>query len=384
MKIVIASDSFKGSCTTIEVADAIERGILKVFREAEIIKIPIADGGEGIVNTLVTEAHGVIKEIEVVGPIGEKVKAHYGILQGNTALIEMASASGLTLVPEDRRNPLLTTTYGTGQLIKAALDEGCSKILIGIGGSATNDGGVGMAQALGVSFKNKDGNELGFGGGELASLTNINTTNIDPRLKKIEIIVASDVLNPLCGEKGASAVYAPQKGATEKIVKLLDKNLLHYASIIKKELGKDIEDIPGSGAAGGLGAGLIVFCNATLHSGIETVLDLIKIDQYIQGADLVITGEGKIDQQSMYGKVPVGVAYRAQKYKVPVLVIAGSIGEGAYAAYSHGVEGMTSIIKEPMELKDAMNKAAELIEEASERAMRLINIGRMTMKSADS
>lgn len=382
MKIVIAIDSFKGSSTTAEAAEAVERGIKKVFCNAEIIKIPVADGGEGTVNTLVLGMNGIFKEVEVIGPMGEKINAKYGILDGDLAIIEMAAASGLLLVPEDKRNPMVTTTYGTGQLIKAALDEGCKRILIGIGGSATNDGGSGMAQALGASFKDQDGNELGFGGGKLSNLVQIDISNMDSRIKNTEIWVASDVSNPLCGVKGASIVYGPQKGANLEMALELDNNLCHYAIKIKEQLGRNIIDIPGAGAAGGLGAGLMAFCNATLQPGIETVLNLINIDKYLLGADLVITGEGKIDEQSIYGKVPVGVAKRAQKYNIPVLVIAGSIGKGASAAYKYGIDGLMSIVNEPMELKQAMNRAGELIEEAAERALRIINIGRI-MKRED-
>ncbi|MDK2811517.1 MAG: glycerate 2-kinase, partial [Petroclostridium sp.] len=246
MKIIIAPDSFKGSNTTIAVANTIEKGIRKVFPDAEIVKIPIADGGEGTVDALVLGAGGKFKEITVTGPLGEKVQAKYGILDNGAAVIEMAAASGLPLVPENKKNPMVTTTYGTGELIKAALDDGCRKIVIGIGGSATNDGGLGMAQALGVSFKDKDGKELGYGGGELEKLAVIDVSNIDPRIKDTEIIIACDVSNPLCGEKGASAVYGPQKGATPEMVKQLDANLRHFARIIKEQLGQDIIDVPGT------------------------------------------------------------------------------------------------------------------------------------------
>ncbi|NLZ93521.1 MAG: glycerate kinase [Firmicutes bacterium] len=377
MKIVIATDSYKGSISTVDAARAIEKGIIKVFPQAEIIKMPVADGGEGTVNALVLGTNGEFRQAEVISPIGDKILAQYGILQDNTAVIEMASASGLQLIPEEMRNPLYTTTYGTGQLIKAALDEGCKKILIGIGGSATNDGGAGMAQALGVSFTDSTGKELGFGGGELAKLARIDLTCLDPRLSQTEIIVASDVTNPLCGERGASFVYGPQKGATQESIEYLDRSLYHYATIIKEQLGKDINDIPGAGAAGGLGAGLIVFCNGVLRSGIEIILDLLNIDQHLLDADLVITGEGQIDEQTINGKVPIGVARRAKKYGVPVLAITGSIGEKTEEIHEKGIDAMVSIINQPMELKYAMENAAALITQASERAMRLLNIGRM-------
>ncbi|MGE4282386.1 MAG: glycerate kinase [Clostridia bacterium] len=379
MKIIIAPDSFKGSNTTIAVANTIERGIRKVVPDVEVIKIPIADGGEGTVDALVLGAGGQFKEIDVVGPLGTKVRAKYGILDNGTAVIEMAAASGLPLVPEDKKNPLITNTYGTGELIKVALDDGCKSIVIGIGGSATNDGGIGMAQALGVSFKDKNGNELGYGGGQLDKLASIDTSNIDSRIKETEVIVACDVSNPLCGEKGASAIYGPQKGATPDLVKQLDDNLRHYAGIIKEQLGKDIIDVPGTGAAGGLGAGLIVFCDAHLKSGIETVLDVVDIDKHLPTTDFVITGEGRIDGQSIFGKVPVGVGQRVKKYNLPVLAIVGDIGDGASAVYDYGVDGIMSTVNKAMPLSEAMGRSTELMEDAAERVMRIIKIG-MTIK----
>ncbi|WHH56974.1 glycerate kinase [Petroclostridium sp. X23] len=375
MKVIIAPDSFKGSNTTIAVANTIEKGIRKVFPDVEVVKIPIADGGEGTVDALVLGAGGKFMELEVVGPLGENLVAKYGILDNGTAVIEMAAASGLPLVPDDKKDPLITTTYGTGQLIKAALDEGCKNIVIGIGGSATNDGGVGMAQALGVSFKDANGNELPYGGGALDKLATIDISNMDPRIKDTEIVVACDVSNPLCGERGASAIYGPQKGATPELVKILDANLGHYANIIKEQLGKDIIDVPGTGAAGGLGAGLIVFCDAQLKSGIETVLDVVDIDQHLPTTDFVITGEGKIDAQSVYGKVPVGVGQRVKKYNLPVLAIVGDIGDGASAVYDYGVDGIMSTVNKAMPLSEAMGRSSELLEDAAERVMRIIKIG---------
>ena len=374
MKIVIASDSYKGSCTTIEAAEAIEKGVRKVFSDAKIIKIPVADGGEGTVDALVMGTDGKYEEVEVVGPLGEKIKAKYGILNGNIAVIEMAAASGLILIKEEERNPMITTTYGTGQMIKAAMEKGCRKILVGIGGSATNDGGVGMASALGVSFKDKEGIEIGYGGGKIGDIYDIDLSNIHSSLCETEIIIMSDVTNPLCGPNGASHVYGPQKGATPETVKLLDNNLRYYSKVIKEKLGKDILDVPGAGAAGGLGAGLIVFCNATLCSGIEKVLDIIGLDEHIMDADLVITGEGQIDNQSVFGKVPVGVAKRALKYDIPVIAIVGSVGEGASAVYAHGIDAIVDIITRPMTLREAMESVSMLIENTAENTMRLISI----------
>ena len=374
MKIVIASDSFKGSCSTLEVAAAIERGIKKVKHGAEIIKLPVADGGEGTVDTLVMGTGGRYEKVEVVGPLGNKIKAQFGILDGNIAVIEMASASGLPLLQEHELNPLKTTTYGTGQLIKAALDRQCNKIFLGIGGSATNDGGAGMAQALGVSFKDSAGKEIGYGGAELARLEDIDISELDPRINQAEIIVMSDVTNPLCGEKGASYIYGPQKGATPEMITKLDANLKHYAAIIKAKLGKEVEKIPGAGAAGGLGAGLIAFCNVQIYPGVEKILDLIGIDHYLSNADLVITGEGRIDHQSIYGKVPIGVAKRASKKNVPVIAIVGGIGEGAAEVYAHGVTAVQDIIPRPMTLQEAMENASSLIEQTAESVIRIFSI----------
>ncbi len=378
MRIIVAPDSFKGSLSAVSAADAIERGILEVFPDARVFKIPMADGGEGTLETLVKGTGGVLRDVTVTGPLGEPAAASYGILDNNTAVIEMALASGLTLVPPDRRNPMITTTYGTGELIKAALDAGCRKIVIGIGGSATNDGGMGMAQALGVSFKDAGGKELGFGGGELARLALIDTSRLDPRIRDCEITAACDVTNPLCGETGASFVYGPQKGATPEMVRILDSNLRHYAQALKEQLGIDIAQIPGSGAAGGLGAGLMAFCGARLKSGIDTLLDAVGFDNLLPDADLVITGEGRIDGQSVYGKVPVGVARRAKKYGVPVIAIGGAIGSDAGPVYDCGVDALLGITHEPMPLEEAMERAEELLCRAAAGAMRILAVGMET------
>ncbi len=375
MKIIIAADSFKGSCSTFEVANSIERGIKSVHRDAEVIRIPVADGGEGTVDTLIKGAGGTYNTVIAKDPLGRDIECKYGILKDGTAIIEMAACSGLTLLKDEERNPLVTTTFGTGQLIKEALNKGCDKILIGIGGSATNDGGVGMARALGVSFKDDNGAEIGDGGGELSNIRDIDITGIEPRLKDVEIVILSDVANPLCGPNGASYVYGPQKGATPGMVKLLDENLKHYALLIKEKLGRDIIDTPGAGAAGGLGAGLIVFCDAAMLPGIDMVLDINGIDRHLADADLVITGEGKIDSQTVRGKVPVGVAKRALKYGVPVVAIVGSIGEGASAVYKYGIDSIVDIVPGPMPLEDAMRKAPHLLENAAENFMRTLAVG---------
>jgi glycerate kinase len=376
MKIIVAPDSFKGSRSSIEVADLIEKGIRNVYPDAEIVKIPIADGGEGTVDAAVSGADGEYREMKVRGPLGDPVKAKYGILKGGRAVIEMAAASGLPLVPENKRNPLFTTTYGTGELIESALEEGCREFLLGIGGSATTDAGMGMAQALGYSFKDKDGNELGDGGGELAKLVEIDSSGADPRVAESRFTVASDVNNPLYGKEGAAYIYGPQKGATPEMVKELDANLRLFAKVVEKTLGRDISQIPGAGAAGGLGAGLIVFCGAELKSGIQAVLDIVGFDNHIESTDLVITGEGAIDGQSTYGKVPVGIAQRVQKHDIPVLAIVGNIGPGAENVYNFGIHGIMSTVNKAMPLSEAMANSAALLEEAAERVMRIIGIGR--------
>ena len=375
MKIIAAPDSFKGSRTSSEVASDIERGIRKVYPEARIVKIPIADGGEGTVDAAVLGGQGEYREIDAKGPLGGRVRARYGVLKGNRAVIEMAAASGLPLVPEGRRNPLLTTTYGTGELIRTALEEGCREFLIGIGGSATNDAGMGMAQALGYSFRDGDGKELGFGGGELGKLAEIDASKADPRLKGSRFIVACDVTNPLYGEKGAARIYGPQKGATPEMVRILDQNLRHFASIVESQLGIVVSDVPGSGAAGGLGAGLMIFCGAELASGIDAMLNMVGFDAHLEGTDLVITGEGRMDGQSIYGKAPIGIASRAAKHDIPVVAIVGDIGENAEIVFSHGIHSIMSSASGAMTLREAMDNASTLIESASERAMRLIGIG---------
>ncbi|MGG0717713.1 glycerate kinase [Robertmurraya massiliosenegalensis] len=375
MKIIIASDSFKGSYSTFEVADAIEKGIRKVNKEATIIKIPVADGGEGTVDALVLGTGGRYEEVDVFGPLGTKTTANIGVLKDNVAVIEMASASGLPLLKKSELNPLLTTTYGTGQMIKAALDLGCRKILIGLGGSATNDGGVGMAQALGVSFKNRFGEEIGFGGSELIHIHDIDIANLDKRIYETEIIIMSDVTNPLCGKNGASYIYGPQKGATKEIIELLDHHLSHYASVLKEKLGKDVKEVEGAGAAGGLGAGILAFCNGIMSPGIDKVLEVSGLNEHLNDADLVITGEGRIDYQTIYGKVPVGVGIKSLSKNVPVVAIVGSIGEGASEVYSHGINAIFDIINKPMSLTDAMESVSPLLEQAAENVMRLINIG---------
>jgi glycerate kinase len=376
MKIVVAPDSFKGSLTAIEVSVAIEQGIREVFPEAEVIKIPMADGGEGTVQCLVNATGGKILEEKIIGPLGDEVLAFYGILgDRKTAIVEMAAASGLILIPESKRNPLVTTTYGTGQLIKAALDQGCRKMIIGIGGSATNDGGAGMVQALGVKLLDQEGKEVGFGGGELKKIVKIDISCMDNRLSDTKVLVASDVNNPLCGPQGASRIYGPQKGATPEIIEELDKSLSYFAELIKRDLYKDIKDIPGAGAAGGLGASLMAFLNAELRLGIEIIIEVVKIEQIIIESDLLITGEGRIDAQSVFGKVPFGLGKMAKKYNVPVIAIVGEVGEGFSQIYEYGINSIMSIISKAISIDEAMQISKSLLKDATERMMRIIKIG---------
>lgn len=382
MKIVIACDSYKGSASTLEVAGSIEKGIRRIYKDADIIKLPIADGGEGTVDALVLGGKGKYEDLEVLGPLGKKVKAKYGVLDGNIGIIEMASASGITLLEEKDLNPLITTTYGTGQLIKSVIEKGIKKIYVGVGGSGTNDGGVGMAQALGISFKDKKGQEIGYGGGELNKIETIDFTNVNPALKDVEIMVISDVQNPLCGPNGASRVYGPQKGGTEEMIEILDSNLRHLGEKISEYLDLDIINIPGTGAAGGLGGGLIAFCKASIWSGIDKVLDIIEIDKYLLDADLVITGEGRIDDQSIYGKAPVGVAKRAKGYNLPVIAIVASVGDGAWEVYSHGIDLILDIIDKPMTLEYAMENVGDLLEGAGANAARAYMMNRSYIKDS--
>jgi glycerate kinase len=381
MRIVVAPDSFKGSVSAVGVANAMEKGILTVFATAEIFKIPIADGGEGTVEALITATGGQIITTEVVGPLGTPVQAQWGLLgDGETAVIEMAAASGLTLVPKERRDPRVTTTYGTGQLMKAVLDKGIRKLIIGIGGSATNDGGAGMAEALGAKFLDQNGTELPPGGTALANLARIDMAGMDARIKETEIMVACDVDNPLCGPRGASAVYGPQKGATPAMITELDAALRNYAGIAAAATGKDVAECPGAGAAGGLGAGLLFFTNAKLRPGVEIVLETTGFDALVSEADLVITGEGRTDFQTAFGKAPVGVAKIAKRYNVPVICLSGGLGQGYEDVLSQGIDGLMSCVPQPMTLEQCMESGAMLVEAATARLCGVVKIG-MSMKS---
>ncbi len=360
MKIVIAPDSYKESLTAQQVATQIEQGFSEIFPEAQYVKLPVADGGEGTVEAMVAATKGKIIRLNVTGPLGEEVEAFYGLSGDDScAYIEMAAASGLELVPASRRDPLITTSLGTGELIRNALDRGVEHFIIGIGGSATNDGGAGMVQALGAKLLDKQGKQIGFGGGRLAELDSIDLSEFDSRIKNCRFEVACDVTNPLLGEEGASAVFGPQKGATPELVRQLDKALEHYARIIQRDLDIDVLSIPGGGAAGGMGAALHAFCQAELRRGIEIVTEALGLDELVKDATLVITGEGRIDSQTIHGKVPIGVAKVAKRYNKPVIGIAGSLTADVAVVHQHGLDAVFSVIYSICTLEDALENAAE-------------------------
>ena len=370
---VLAPDSFKESMTAKEVCIAMEAGIKKVYPNAKFIHVPMADGGEGTVQSLIDATDGLMYSLDVTGPLGSPVTAQFGIMGDQiTAVIEMAEASGIHYVTQDTKNPLITTTYGTGELIRACLDKGIKKIIIGIGGSATNDGGAGMAEALGVQFLDKEGNPIPRGGGHLNQLDTIDVSKIDPRLADVSLIVACDVTNPLCGETGASNVFGPQKGATPEMVKQLDFNLAHYADIVDRQLGKEVRNIPGAGAAGGLGAGLLIFTNATLQKGIDIVIEYSGLREKLTNADYVFTGEGGIDFQTQFGKTPYGVAQAAKELDKKVIAIAGHIGEGIEELYDKGIDAIFGIIPELTTLEQTLKTGPKNVERTCENIARVL------------
>ena len=366
MKIVIAPDSYKESLSALEAATEIEAGFRRVFPDAEYIKLPMADGGEGTVAAMVVATGGNCVAVDITGPLGEPGKACYGLAgDGKTAIIEMAAASGLARVAPGHRNPLKATTYGTGELIKAALDAGVRHLIIGIGGSATNDGGAGMLQALGVKLLDHEGRDIGFGGGELANLDAIDIGGMDPRLETCRIDAACDVDNPLTGPEGASAVFGPQKGATPEMVAQLDANLVRYAGLIRRDLGVEVNAMPGAGAAGGMGAALTAFFGAKLRPGIEIVVEAVGLEACVREADLVITGEGRIDSQTLHGKTPMGVARVAKRYGKPVIGIAGCLAPDAGMVQAHGIDAVFSVISRISTAEEALAHAATNLREAS-------------------
>jgi glycerate kinase len=384
MKIVIAPDSFKENLTSLEVASEIEAGLKRVWPDAQYVKVPMADGGEGTVQSLVDATGGEIVKVEVSGPMGDKVLASYGLLgDKRTAVIEMAEASGLPLVPKDKRNPLIATTYGTGELIKDAIARGVDEIILGIGGSATNDAGAGLAQALGVRFLNFAGAPIRdlIAGGDLDDVQAVDMSGVDPGLARVSIQVACDVTNPLCGEKGASRVYGPQKGATPEMVERLDKNLAHFAHVIKRSIGADVADRAGAGAGGGIGAGLMAFTNATLKRGVELVVAATRLEEHMQGAHLAVTGEGRVDLQTAFGKTPWGVAAAAHKHGVPVVAIGGGLADDAGGVFAHGIDGLETATPNAMPLDVAIGKSRQYLQDAGERVARLIVIGQRMSRS---
>ena len=376
MKIVIAPDSYKESLSALEVAQAVEAGFRQVFPDADYVLVPVADGGEGTVDAMVAATGGRKETVTVSGPLGEPVEAFYGLTgEGDTAVIEMAAASGLALVPPAARNPLLTSSRGTGELIRAALDAGARRFILGIGGSATNDGGAGMVQALGARLLDLEGRELDGSGGDLARLERIDVSALDPRLAECRIEVACDVDNPLTGARGASAVFGPQKGATPEMVQALDANLARLARIVGRDLGVAVDTVPGAGAAGGMGAAMLAFFGATLKPGIEIVTAAVDLDTHVRDADLVITGEGRIDFQTVHGKTPIGVARVAKRHGKPVIGIAGSLGAEVGVVHAHGIDAVFSVLGKPCTLDEALRDAAANVELTARNVAAVLRIG---------
>lgn len=373
-KYVVAPDSFKESMTAKEVCDAMEKGIKKADSAAEVIKVPMADGGEGTVDSLVDATNGQRVIVEVTGPLGNKISAYYGILgNGTTAVIEMAKASGLEIVEKKKRNPMITTTFGTGELIRDALDHNVKEIIIGLGGSSTNDGGSGMAQALGAKLLDQNNNQISFGGGNLDKLDKIDISDLDSRLQDVKIILASDVTNPLIDKDGASRVFGPQKGATPEMVEKLENNLQHYAKIIKRDLNKDVASVSGAGAAGGLGAGLMAFTTCKMRQGVDIAIEVTKLEEKVKSADYVFTGEGGTDFQTKFGKTPYGVAKLGKKYHKPVISLAGYLGEGIDSLYSEGFTAIFGIIPGACDLSTALKNGPSNVARTTENIVRLLN-----------
>ena len=376
MKILVAPQEFKGSISALSASEAAKNGILRVFPEAEVVLCPVADGGDGTLETLVEVSGGEVRTCSVQNPIGETIQAQWGAMgDGVTAVIEMARTSGLALLSLDERDPLNASTYGLGQAISEALDEGFRKFIVGIGGSATNDAGAGMAQALGANLLDDRGNTISFGGAALASLQTVDISNMDSRIKDSKFLVACDVSNPLTGEEGASAVYGPQKGATPEMVKRLDDALSNFATVIKRDLKKDVSEMSGAGAAGGLGAGMMAFMGAELKAGVDIVLDTVNLRDKLSSVDLVITGEGGMDFQTIYNKAPIGVARIASEHNIPTIAIAGLLGSNFKIVHEHGIRAATSLVNGPITLEEASDRAFELISDSVEESLRFISVG---------
>ena len=376
MKVVIAPQAFKGSISALDAAKAMQEGILDVLPDSETVLVPVADGGDGTLETLVEGSGGSIRTAMVTGPLGEPREALWGAMgDGVTAVVEMARTSGLALVALDDRDPMKSTTFGLGEAISTALDEGFRRFIVGIGGSATNDAGAGMAQALGVSLRDSSGLDIAQGGAALAKLHRVDLSGLDNRAADSTFMVACDVSNPLTGPEGASAIYGPQKGATPDMVDQLDSALGNFAEVVRRDVGVDVEHLQGSGAAGGLGGGMVAFLKAELRTGVDIIMDVVNIDEHLEGADLVITGEGALDYQTVYNKAPIGVAQRAQALGVPVVAIAGTLGERYELVHDHGIDGAQAITDGPMTLEYASDSAAELIAQTTGRMLRLMQTG---------
>ena len=375
MKIIISPQGFKGGISGLEAAKAIERGVLAAAPDTETVLLPVADGGDGTLHALVDATGGEIFSSTVTGPINQQVEAQWGVMgDGRTAVIEMARASGLAMVPQRRRNPKTTTTLGTGQILKEAIERGFNRIIVGLGGSATNDAGAGMATALGAKFMDSEGNALPPGGAALARLDRIDTAGLIDGLSGVEIVGATDVTNPLCGPTGASEIFGPQKGASKEVVAELDSALANFATVVKRDLGVDVLDVPGAGAAGGLGAGLIAFVGGTLQSGIDMVCQVLEFDRHLEGADLVFTGEGRADKSTVFDKAPVGVARHAMAHGVPSILLAGSLGEGHEELYEHGVASILCISDGAMTFQQALGRTGKMLQGTAERAVRIFLI----------
>ena len=380
MKIVIAPQAFKGSISALRAAEMMAEGVRRVFPDSRTELVPVADGGDGTLETLVEASGGEIRSSEVTGPLGETRTAVWGAMgDGRTAVIEMARTSGLALVAVEDRDPLVATTYGLGQAIRDALDSGFRRFILGIGGSATNDAGAGMAQALGARLLDSDGNDLAPGGAALADLDRVDLSGLDPRVAESDVAVACDVSNPLTGPEGASAVYGPQKGATPEMVARLDAALAHLAAVVRRDLGVEIDAIPGAGAAGGLGGGMIGFLGGHLEAGVDIVLETVGLESRLEGADLVITGEGSVDYQTVYNKAPIGVARRAKARGIPVVAIAGSLGERHREVHDHGIDAVLAITSRPMTLEEASAQVDELVTDAAEQAARMMAAGKSAL-----
>jgi glycerate 2-kinase len=378
LNVLIAPSGFKESLSAQQAADFIGKGVLRALPGSRIVKAPMADGGEGFTEALVDATGGELHRLQVTGPVGDPVDSFYGILGGReekTGVIEMAAAAGLRLVPRDRRNPMLTTSYGVGELIKTLLDRGCTRILMGCGDSGVNDGGAGMVQALGAQLLDDEGTPIGFGGGELSRLTSIDLSRLDPRLRQVKLDAAVNWHNVLLGSRGVARVFGPQKGATPEQVAQLEANLQRYATLIRMTTGVRVGSMPGGGASGGLGAGFAGLLGGTLHPRYDIVMQYLELDSLLDDADLVITAEGSIDGQTPFGKVPAEVASRAKQRGLPVIALAGTVGSGARANFDIGIDAFASILRKPCTLEEAIENAEKLLTRAAEDAIRMIAVG---------